>query len=118
MTSLRSLEGYMLIDHRNSPGVSDELMVKAGYIPGAGQGLYESATYTCPYCETVVVIEPKRTRPRAFDRKTGRYICDPCKAAMMSGALLVPIKEIADRMLNRAAKGLESEVFQSPVIGV
>ena len=109
----------MMIDHRNSPGVPDEVMVKAGYTPGAGRGLYESATYTCPYCETVVVMNPDRSRARAFDHKSGRYICDPCDALRLTGVEMKTMKQIADELLNRAAKGLderESEVYQSPVL--
>lgn len=118
MHSLRSHEGYILIDHRNSPGVSDAIMVPQGLSPGAGKGLFESATYTCPYCETVVIMNPDRSRPRAYDRKTDHYICDPCDALRLTGAVMKPMKQIADELTDRAAKAQASEVFQSPVISV
>jgi len=78
MTSLKRHEGWMFIDNRNSPGVEDEALVKLGYPVGAGHGLFESATYTCSHCNSVVVIEPKRTRERGFCRGCGQRLCDAC----------------------------------------
>lgn len=118
MHSLRSHEGYILIDHRNSPGVPDAIMVPQGLIPGAGKGLFESATYTCPYCERVVILNPDRSRARAYDRKTDHYICDSCDALRSTGAEMKPMKQIADELSNRAAKAQSSECFQSPVISL
>lgn len=117
MNSLRSHEGYLLIDHRGSPGVPDELMVPQGYIPGAGHGKFESATFTCPYCEFVVVLNPDRSRPRNFDKKTQHLICDGCEHKIkVLGLDLKPMKQIADELRNEAAKTPQSEVFQSPVL--
>jgi hypothetical protein len=117
MKSLQSHEGYLLIDHRDSPGVPDEIMVPQGYIPGAGRGTFESATYTCPYCEAVVVMNPDRSRPRAYCRKTDHYICDECDALRLTGVEMKTMKQIADEILNKNAReGVSSEVFQSPVI--
>ena len=117
MSTLRSLEGYIMIDHRNSPGVPDEVMVKQGLIPGSGRGLFESATFTCPYCETVVIMNPDRSRPRGYDRKLDRYICDRCETVRVSGAPMKTMKQVADEILNTNAKaGVSSEAFQSPVI--
>lgn len=78
MNSLKRHEGYVFIDNRNSPGVDDAAMANLGYPTGAGKGLYESATYTCSHCNSIVVIEPKRTRERAFCRGCGQKICDAC----------------------------------------
>ena len=78
MKSLRSHEGYMMIDNRNSEGIPDGLVVASGLPVGAGHGLYESATYTCAHCQSIVVIEPKRTRERAFCTSCAQRICDAC----------------------------------------
>ena len=117
MHSLRSHEGILTIDHRASPGLPDAVVVKQGLIPGAGRGLFESATFTCPYCEKVVVMNPDRSRPRNYDRKTNHLICDNCEAIRVSGVEMKTIKQLADELRNMAAKaGVSSEVFQSPVI--
>lgn len=108
------------MDNRNSPGVPDELLVPQGFAPGSGQGKFEAATYTCPYCEYVVVLNPKRTRARAYDKHTNHYICDGCDHKLnVLGLDLKPMKQIADELQNLQAKtGVSSVVFHSPVIGV
>lgn len=105
------------MDHRASPGLPDSLVISQGLIPGAGRGLFESATFTCPYCETVVVMNPDRSRPRNYDPKTDHLICDNCEAVRASGVEMKTMKQIADELRNEATKtGVSSEVFQSPVI--
>lgn len=93
-------------------------MVPQGFDPGSGQGKFETATYTCPYCEFVVVMNPKRNRPRAYDRKTNHHICDGCEHKIkVLGLDMKPMKQIADELQNIAAKsGIVSEVFHSPVL--
>lgn len=62
----RSHEGWLLIDHRASPGV-----------PGLPEGsAWESATITCAHCQKVVVLNPQRTRERGYCRKCDHYVCD------------------------------------------
>lgn len=78
MSSLRSHEGYLMIDQRNSPGMTEEQAVAAGLPPQAAKGLFESASYTCSHCNSIVVIEPKRTRERAYCRGCDQRICDGC----------------------------------------
>lgn len=108
MKSLRSHEGYMLIDNRNAP-VDDATMVAMGYAPGAGRGLYESATYTCSHCNYVVVIEPKRTRERGYCRKCDQRICDACTAILAKTFECLPMKKLADDVLEAAALGANVE---------
>lgn len=79
MKSKRSLEGYLLIDHRNSPGIPDWMARRAG-IPA--KGLFEAAIITCAHCQTGVVLNPQRTRERAYCAKCDRYLCDTCGAIM------------------------------------
>lgn len=104
MNSLRSHEGSLFIDNRNSPGVPDSVMVPLGYAPGAGKGLYESATYTCSHCNRVVIIEPRRTRERGFCRKCSARICDPCTEVMAKTLTCRSMKEIIDETLEQAVK--------------
>lgn len=71
-------EGYLLIDHRNSPGVDPELIRasgKAAPIVGPGQ-IFESPTITCCHCGVGVILNPNRTRPRGYCRSCDQYVCD------------------------------------------
>jgi len=115
MKSLRSNEGYFLLDHRNSPGVADELVVKEGLLPGAGRGVFESATFTCSHCQVIVVLNPDRSRERGYCRKCDHLICDACETAKaQSGGECRSFKRLVDVLLNDAAKG--GEVSQSSTI--
>lgn len=78
MATLRRHEGVLLIDHRFGPGVSAEFVRASGKdAPIVKEGaVYESATVTCAHCNTVVVLNPARTRPRAYCRKCDKYVCD------------------------------------------
>lgn len=103
MRSLRSLEGYALIDNRNSPGVPDEIVVAQGLPPGAGIGKFETATFTCSHCEQVVarLTRPEtapRLREAGFCRKCNHYICQNCEAQKLAdGGVCYPYKaRIAD----------------------
>ena len=73
--SKRSREGYLLIDHRNSPGFSEIDAARAG-VPFVGSGVFESATITCAHCHVVVVLNPLRTRERGYCRRCDHYVCD------------------------------------------
>lgn len=80
MQSKSTHEGYLLIDHRDSPGIPESLARAVGMPPGAGGGIFEAATYTCNHCCRVVVINHLRTRERAYCSKCDHYICDGCGA--------------------------------------
>jgi hypothetical protein len=56
--------GELTIDHRASPG-----------LPGMPK-LFETATCMCAHCNTLVVLNPLRTRERGHCRKCSAYICD------------------------------------------
>lgn len=70
-------DGYILIDHRESPGLGGPLTTK-------GQR-FEGATNTCSHCSKVVIQNPLRTRERGHCSKCDYFICDPCQADMYLG---------------------------------
>ena len=76
--SKRSLEGYLMIDHRNSPGLTPEQVGGFGPVVQGGE-LYESATNTCGHCMCEVVLNPNRTRERGYCQKCDQYLCDACE---------------------------------------
>jgi len=111
MTSLKSLkhhEGLLMIDNRVSEGVPEDVVRASGLPVGAGQGLFEAATYTCSHCQFVVVLEPKRTRPRAFCTGCGQRICDPCDAVRHQTLTCRPMEQIFDEVLESAIKQAET----------
>lgn len=63
-------EGYLLVDHRNSPGVPEK-GIEAGSI-------HEHQTLTCGHCQSLVVLNPERTRDRSWCYNCNEYICDGC----------------------------------------
>jgi hypothetical protein len=76
--------GYLMIDHRASPGLPEDIARQSGLDPKhCGEGkLFEAATLTCSHCKCSVVKNPLRTREREFCMKCYHYICDLCAAQM------------------------------------
>ena len=76
-------EGYLLIDHRASPGINQaevEHFRSLGHnIPLSPEGtIRELGTKSCAHCGGVVVLNPERTRDRGHCYKCNKYLCDPC----------------------------------------
>lgn len=79
--SKRSHEGELFIDHRASPGFTDEQAIALGYLPSAlAEGkVFEAPTMGCNHCGTVVIINPNRKRDRAYCPACDMYVCDNCE---------------------------------------
>jgi hypothetical protein len=78
--------GYLMIDHRASPGLPEDVALKMGLDPKfCGEGkMFEGATLTCSHCKCSVVKNPLRVRERAKCSKCGNhYVCDFCAADML-----------------------------------
>lgn len=82
MRTLRSRENYVLIDHRDSPGVPEAMEVAIGLKPGSTRGKFECAVATCGHCQTQIMLRPDRSRERGYCRRCDHYICDGCNAVM------------------------------------
>ena len=76
-------EGYLMVDHRASPGIPAEKALRLGYHPSqvAEGQMFEAATYGCPHCGASVVKNPLRVRERAFCFQCNSNICDDCNVA-------------------------------------
>lgn len=109
MRTRASQEGYLMIDHRASPGIPEDVARSIGLDPKlAGEGkLLEAATMTCSHCKAAVVKNPFRVRERASCPKCGyHYICDFCAEAMTAADYMhAPFNKVVDDMLTAAAKG-------------
>lgn len=103
-------QGYLLVDHRASPGLPPEVARWAGYDPRlCGEGkLFEADTLTCAHCKGVVVKNPLRTRDRHICMACGgHYICDGCAyEATMSDYTHSPFEKVADDVIRGAANGI------------
>lgn len=82
--SKRSHEGYLLIDHSESPGFDGrtaELGARLSLQRFLGKGQkFQAATNTCSHCDRVVVRNPDRIRQRGHCSACDYFICDPCNA--------------------------------------
>lgn len=92
-------EGYLIVDHRASPGISPEAALRMGLDPKlVGEGkVFEAATKKCAHCPSVFIKNPLRTRPRGHCFQCNDYICDACDAARQSPDWVHrPVQEIID----------------------
>lgn len=101
--------GYLTIDHRNSPGLTEEFLRTKAHIPGkpppmaVGSRLFEADTYRCPHCHGTVLKNPLRERPRNWCYSCDAYICDgpSCNAGCL------PKEKLMDRAYNVGLKATE-----------
>lgn len=104
MRRLQDQEGYLVVDHRNSPGVSDEMAAAVGMPVGAGRGVFETPTFTCSHCQRAVIMRPDRTRGRNYCRKCDHLICDGCANAMHQTGVHKTFEEVIGDYLESAEK--------------
>lgn len=104
--SERSQEGYFLLNHRNSPGLSPELMRR--FYPelpaGAGRELVEAPAITCTHCQRGIVLNPKRTRRRERCWGCHRRICDLCYGVLVETGTCKTFQRVIDDTLEAAAR--------------
>lgn len=97
-------EGYLLVDHSASPGLTEEQARQAGFDPAlVKEGKrYEAATLTCSHCKTTVVKNPWRTRERSSCVKCGNhFVCDSCGTNMRSPDYShLPFEKLVDLTLS------------------
>jgi hypothetical protein len=76
--------GELIVDHRASPGFTEEIARLVGYDPKqvAEGKKYEVKTLRCSHCGGCAIPNFFRTRPRALclecNNIEGHYICDAC----------------------------------------
>jgi hypothetical protein len=82
--SKKAHEGYVMVDHRASPGIPPGLAMSLGYKPEtvAEGRFFEATTYGCPHCGSCYMKNPWRNRPREHCFKCNMDICDACHAVM------------------------------------
>jgi hypothetical protein len=95
MRGKQSDEGYVLIDHRNSPGISQEFIVANNLdAPAVGAGqMFESAIAVCHACGGDIILNPNRTRAREWCMEHDAYLCDRCALTRKLTGSCVPLKK-------------------------
>jgi hypothetical protein len=106
MHSKRRHEGWLLIDHSESPGLTDAELRTTWPLPlaGTGRGKFEAPTITCSHCQMVLVINPLRTRTREYCQKCDHYICDGCGTTMAVSGVCRTFKQVIDDAYETAMK--------------
>lgn len=106
-------EGYLFIDHRASPGLTEDVAKKAGYDPFfCKEGkVFEAVTKACRHCRVSVIMNPDRVRARNYCVKcSGGYVCDLCAEAMRQpGYVHTSFEKLVDIAKECEAKGVEFE---------
>lgn len=103
MRSKRSDEAYILIDHRNSPGISQEFIASHGLnAPAVGSGeVLESAIVVCHGCGADVILNPNRSRPREWCMQHDAYLCDRCALMRKLTGSCIPLKKRLSDLFER-----------------
>lgn len=96
--SLADGSGYVEIDHRNSPGLTEaDVAGMPGGVAVAGGTRWEADIQQCSHCQRGVVLNPGRVRARAVCLKCHHFICDHCDAARATTGDCVPFLAVLDR---------------------
>jgi hypothetical protein len=108
MPSLKRHEGWLMIDHRASPGIPPDVAVKLGFLPEEVEegALFEGATITCKHCATAYTKNPRRIRPRGYCKACDHYVCDECDGLMQKADYVHRCREeTLDSVMNSAHRG-------------
>lgn len=65
---------------------------------------HEMATYQCHHCNGTVVMNPNRTRERAYCRRCDGYICDNCALVRQQTLTCKPFTAVVDELLEAAER--------------
>ncbi len=106
MRTQRTGEGYLQIDHRDSPGITDDEIVRLGMaIPlGHGQENLELPILKCWHCQTMLVRNPLRVRDRGYCPGCDRYLCDLCNDKRIKTGICRPWTQVFDEIIETAIR--------------
>lgn len=116
--STESYAGYLMVDHRASPGIPPDIAQQLGMDPYHCQEgkVLETKTFTCTHCKSVVVPNLNRVRPREKCIKcSGKYICDGCYfISTQPDYIHTPYEKKLDIVKDLEAKGLSHSPLLLP----
>lgn len=105
MRTKRSREAYLEIDHRESPGLTREIMRANGLTgPVVGKGEhFKSAMVVCCGCQRDVILNPNRSRDREWCYACDSYMCDDCALVKKLTGVHTPAKLKFERSVRRTS---------------
>jgi hypothetical protein len=104
MFSRRELEGYVMVDHRESPGFTPQEAAQAGFrnLPVGKGTKFQGITYRCSHCEAQIVLEIKnRDKSPGHCSKCDRNLCKRCALVWKLTGVCRPFNQIIDEMLTK-----------------
>ena len=114
MKSLRSNEGQITLDHRNSPGMGEAALAEAGLPLNAGRGYFQAPTYTCHHCQKLCVVRLPRNTELPYCAGCDHHICGTCGQRRAAGLACKPFKQLVDDYLEGIARGRAPETLVLP----
>jgi hypothetical protein len=106
MKTKRSAEGYLLIDHSASPGLTEAEAHRGGLPVYAGRGLYETSVVNCGHCQKGIIVHPLLMRDVPTCSKCDSYVCESCKLTAVVTGACIPFTRVVDETQERVARGL------------
>ena len=98
--------GYLMVDHRQSPGIPEEARIPGTESMPVGRGMFFQAdTRRCGHCPKQIILNPLRKRERGWCSKCDHYICDDCNAVYAATGVCRPWQQVIDEFIDAAAKG-------------
>ena len=72
--------------------------------------MVEAATLTCSHCQTILIVNPLRTRERAYCSSCDHYLCDACGTARAAsgGGPCLTFKHRIEQAQERAVLNAQS----------
>ena len=98
--------GYLQIDHRDSPGLTEAQIEWTGApIPhNMGRSNFEADVVKCWHCQIMIMLNPLRQRERHMCYGCGRYICDNCNLAYKVSGICKPFLKVIEEIQEAAVK--------------
>lgn len=106
--SLRTGANYLLIDHRDSPGIDSNMFAHLPEhqrpLPVEGGKVWEEDTYSCNHCARTVYLRAI-TQPlsdRGYCPKCDKYICKFCTKTYDATGVCNPLAKQFETVFNAA----------------
>jgi len=103
--SRRDKESYLEIDHRDSPGLPDDVAARFLGMSSRAGTLTKSAAVHCSNCQRMIVLNPLRSRERFLCPKCDDYHCDDCALRFKLTGVCKTMRQVEDEFAAAAAKG-------------
>lgn len=113
MFSKREREGYVLIDHTDSPGFTcADVGPAAAELFGPGKK-FEGGMLKCHRCDKQTILNPLRTRERGYCSRHDAHLCDECALTVKMIGVCQSFDEFIDLYLNRVANGYSPPILEA-----